>query len=108
MHFYSHSLSLFRGNCILVGSLGQPLEDIATLSLYIAGYAVHRMATSSDGAFHDQLRSLFRLAGLERKQVALLITVRAIFYCIQTVHLKHMHYRDNNHLLVVFSMHMCS
>ena len=66
---------MIRGNCIIVGSLGQPLEAIATMALYIAGYTLHHIDTSSDGAFRDQLRSLFRLAGLERKQVALLVTV---------------------------------
>ena len=68
----------FRGNCILVGSHGQPAEEIATLALYIGGYSIHRMATDSDNSFHDQLRSLFRLAALERKQVALVIHVNSI------------------------------
>lgn len=68
-------LPLHRGNSLVVGSLGQPLKELVSLALYVAGYSLHHIDTHSQGAFRDQMRSLFRLAGLEGKQVAVLVTV---------------------------------
>ena len=73
---YIVPFSLHRGNSILVGSVGQPLNDIAKLSLYISGYTVYPMNEGMDyKEFRDSMRSLFRLAGLEGNQVALIMNV---------------------------------
>lgn len=65
----------FRGNCTLVGSLGQPLELLASFALYIAGYTLHHLDTSTTIAFSEGMRALFRQAGLEGKPVAIILSV---------------------------------
>ena len=71
--------SWYRGNSILVGSIGQPLNDMAKLSLYISGYTVYPMNEGMDyKEFRDSMRSLFRLAGLEGNQVALIMNVSGL------------------------------
>lgn len=62
-----------RGNCILVGSMGQPIFKLSQLSLYIAGYNVHTV--TEEMVIQDVMKSMFRLAGLEGKQVALILEV---------------------------------
>ncbi len=61
---------------MLVGSLGVPLQSLATFALYIAGYTVQSVDTSSEGLFKDALRALFRQAGLEGRPVSVVLSVR--------------------------------
>ena len=67
-----------RGNCILVGSLGQPLESLAQIALYIAGYELQLLDSSSESKFNESFRALFRQAGLEGKALAIIVTVRTL------------------------------
>jgi len=75
---YTHTHT--RGNCILVGSLGQPLESLARFALYIAGYSLQPLDTAKGTtAFSDGLRTLFRQAGLEGKPTAVIVNVRCVY-----------------------------
>lgn len=65
-----------RGNCILVGSLGQPLEPLARFALYLAGYSLQPLDTRGTAAFNDGLRTLLRQTGLEGKPTAVIVDVR--------------------------------
>ena len=68
-----------RGNCVLVGSLDLPLHSLSSLALYIAGYSEQQQLLEEDGLdyrqFIEVLRCVFRLAGLEGTQVALVMEV---------------------------------
>ena len=64
-----------RGNCILVGSLGQPLESMAQISLYIAGYELQSLDVSNESKFKESFRALFRQTGLEGKALSIIVTV---------------------------------
>jgi len=73
------TLKFPRGNCILVGSLGQPLESLARFALYVAGYSLQPLDTAKGTtAFSDGLRTLFRQAGLEGKPTAVIVNVRCV------------------------------
>ena len=94
-YFLSHisllSFLFFRGNCILVGSLGQPIYNLAQLSLYIAGYSIFFLKDVQDNdiKLRDMMRSLFRLAGLEGKQVAIILQVsqqNCLFIWLSSIH----------------------
>ena len=75
-----HHLTVYRGNCILVGSLGQPILTLARLVLYISNYTTHTLPDNvTDSIINDVMKSLFRLAGLEGKQVALIVEVNISF-----------------------------
>ena len=78
-HMHTHARTHTRGNCILVGSLGQPLESLARFALYIAGYSLQPLDTAKGTiAFSDGLRTLFRQAGLEGKPTAVIVNVRCV------------------------------
>ena len=95
LYFLSHisllSFLFCRGNCILVGSLGQPIYNLAQLSLYIAGYSIFFLKDVQDNdiKLRDMMRSLFRLAGLEGKQVAIILQVsqqNCLFIWLSSIH----------------------
>ena len=75
-----HVMCICRGNSILVGSLGQPLESLAHFALYIAGYEVQQLDISKKTAFIDNLRALFRQTGLEGKPVAVIVNVSVVLH----------------------------
>ena len=71
----------------MVGSLGQPILSLAKLVLYISDYNIHILPDDDGGdvgngsySINDVIKSLFRSAGLEGKQVALVIEVHLIHY----------------------------
>ena len=70
-------LYYYRGNCVLVGSLGQPTQSLAQLALYIAGYTEQQCLedTCDYRQFTDALKGVFRQAGLEGTQVGLILKV---------------------------------
>jgi hypothetical protein len=72
---FNNIVALCRGNCILVGSLGQPLKSIAQISLYIAGYELQFLDVSCESKFKESFRGLFRQTGLEGKALSIIITV---------------------------------
>ena len=59
----------------MVGSIGQPLEQLASFALHITGYSLQPLDCSRGAAFNDGLRALFRQAALEGKPTAVIITV---------------------------------
>ena len=63
------------GNSVLVGSLGQQLESLASFALFLAGYEVQTVDFSKEGVFIDGMKSLFRQAGLEGKPIGVIIKV---------------------------------
>ena len=78
-HLPPHTHTLFhRGNCILVGSLGQPLEPLVRFALYLAGYSLQPLDTRETAAFNDGLRTLLRQTGLEGKPTAIIVEVRCV------------------------------
>ena len=81
-------VSFFRGNCILVGSLGQQIYKLSQLALYIAGYTLHTVKDTSslvdELGVQEVMKSLFRFAGLEGKQVALILEVLHTIYICRT------------------------
>ncbi|KAL5457324.1 hypothetical protein EMCRGX_G034572 [Ephydatia muelleri] len=74
------ALKFQRGNCILIGSLGQPLVSMAKFTLYLVGHTLQTMDRSKECAFKDNLRSLFRQAGLEGKQIGIILEERDLFH----------------------------
>ena len=68
-----------RGNCILIGSLGQPLKPMAQIALYIAGYELQSLDVSCESKFKESFRGLFRQTGLEGKALSIIITVSINF-----------------------------
>ena len=65
----------------MVGSLGQPLESMAQIALYIAGYELQLLDTSNESKFNESFRALFRQTGLEGKALSIIVTVRNIYEC---------------------------
>ena len=64
-----------KGNCLLLGMGGSGRRSLARLAAFIAGYDVFSIEiTKSYGMaeWHDDLRSLFMLAGVEGKSVVFL------------------------------------
>ena len=64
-----------RGNCILVGSLGQELESLASFAFFLAGYNMQCVDFSKEDGFSDGMKSLFRQAGLEGKPIGVIVKV---------------------------------
>lgn len=62
-----------------MGSLGQPLKSMAQIALYIAGYELQLLDSSSESKFKESFRVLFRQTGLEGKALAIIITVRKLY-----------------------------
>lgn len=60
----------------MVGALGVPLESVAQMALYIAGYELQTLDTSSESKFNEAFRALFRQTGLEGKALAIIVNVR--------------------------------
>ena len=65
----------FRGNALLVGSIGTHLTRLARLALYMLEYAVHPVDCSYPNTFLDGLRSAVRQAGCDGKTTTVLFTV---------------------------------
>ena len=60
----------------MVGALGLPMEPLAQMAVYIAGYELQPLDTSSESKFKETFRALFRQAGLEGKALAIIVNVR--------------------------------
>lgn len=77
---------IFRGNSVLVGSLGEQLVSLASFALFLAGYETQSLDFSKESAFMDGLKSLFRQAGLEGKSIGVIIKVCMILALQNCIH----------------------
>ena len=86
-----------RGNSILVGSLGEQLNSLASFSFFLAGYDMQSLDCSREGSFRDGMKSLFRQAGMEGKPIGVVIKVSSDLMVLQSILLLTSH--DTNFLL---------
>ena len=67
--------TLFRGNAILVGALGQELRSLTLMALFLAGYEVQSLDLSSEGSFREGMKALLRQAALGGRPVGVILEV---------------------------------
>lgn len=69
----------YRGNALLIGSIGAHLTSLVSLALYMLEYPIHPVDCSFPNTFLDGLRSAVRQAGCDGKTTTVLFSVSAQF-----------------------------
>ena len=70
----------YRGNALLIGSIGTHLNSLAALALYMLEYPIHPVDCTYPNTFLDGLRSAVRQAGCDGKTTTVLFTVSICFF----------------------------
>ena len=90
--FSNHVTTIFEpdnsGNIIAVGQVGSHLTQLVKLALHLGQIRPFQLtataasnsssSSSHPTAFHDDLRSAMRIAGVEGKPVSILLTARLV------------------------------